>query len=737
MTVIPIGRRLPAALSGGKAAGLGDLIRAGLEVPPGWVVPGDAPVESVRDELAPMLDGRRYAVRSSAREEDSARRSYAGQFATVLGCSGVDEVIRAVAAVRGSRPEAYAAGDGDVPVVVQRMVDPIYSGVSFSRNPVTGLAEVVVEAVEGSSESILAGGATPERWTNRWGEFQAIPEGAVVDRSVIEEVIATTRRLEARHGPIDAEWAWDGSTLWWLQMRPITTADVPVYSNRISREVLPGLIHPLVWSVNIPVVNGAWIDLFTALIGPNRLEPDDLAKRFGCRAYFDMRAVGDVFEALGMPRDLLEVLMGLPGGDERPAFRPGPRVARHLPRMAVMAVRMARYEGELEREVPELEAAFQVMDDDLGGLDDEALAAAVSKLMELTRRAALANIVTPLLMSFTGRRYRKALEGEGIDPLTVDAASGLAALAEYDPAPAIEELADAFDCLDEPARAAVVAGDLSALPGLEEFLERFGHFSESGNDFSVPRWRDKPEVLINTLAARSSVDRNPARRPEHRSRRLVRLRDRAATWRVERERVSSLYTFGYGLFGPVFAEVGRRLAGRGSLTAPDDVWFLTRQEALDLLHGASWDPSPVVADRRREMEEAAGYTMPEVIFGDVFVPAPPPELGDAMRGLATSRGVHRGPARVLTRLEDGGTVRPGDVLVVPFSDVAWTSVFRTAGAVVAEAGGLLSHSSIIARELGIPCVVSVEGATRIPPGSMLIVDGDRGMVHVEGADVEG
>ncbi len=68
------------------------------------------------------------------------------------------------------------------------------------------------------------------------------------------------------------------------------------------------------------------------------------------------------------------------------------------------------------------------------------------------------------------------------------------------------------------------------------------------------------------------------------------------------------------------------------------------------------------------------------------------------------------------------------MLIIPFSDVGWTPLFAKAGAVVAESGGMLSHSSIVAREYGIPCVVSVPGAMRIEDGTMLTVDGYSGEV---------
>lgn len=741
--LVTLGRRVAPARIGGKGAGLTRLIALGQRVPPGVVVPADLALDEARRLLAPLVAEGAWAVRSSAVVEDGAHRSYAGQFLTELDVVGLEDVLAAVERVRASRPAAYddvpdAAGEPIVHVVVQRQVEAVVAGVAFSRNPLTGLAETIVEAVEGSAAALVSGLVTPERWTSRWGEFSTRPTEARVPETVISDVVATTEAIARREGAVDLEWAWDGTTLWWLQLRPITTIDVPVYSNRISREVLPGLITPLVWSVNIPVVNGAWLDLFTRVIGSNDLTPDRLARRIGCRAYFDMRAVGDVFEALGMPRDLLEVLMGLPGGPDRPSFRPGPGVVRHLPRLLGMALRVARYRRELDRTLPRLRAAFEALampPARLAELDDAVLVAGIDRLTVLAREAAFTNILAPLLMNAFGGRYRRALAAAGIDPLTVDPAAGDPTLEALDPGPHLDRLAETYAGLDAATRARVEAGEHDLLPGLDALLERFGHVSESGNDFAVPRWRDRPGSIVASLSERVRAGGAAATRLEHRGdRALARAAARAATWRVARERVSDTYTYGYGLFRPRFLEVGRRLVERGALAAADDVFLLSRDEAIALLVGtdaAPADPATLVAVRRQELEDAAGLELPETVFGDDVVAVRRDRPGGTLQGLATSRGVHRGPARVKRRLDDGGTVRPGEVLVIPYSDVAWTAVLRGASAVVAEAGGMLSHSSIIARELGIPCVVSVDGATRIPAGTTITVDGYGGTVTVE------
>ncbi|MBN1834841.1 MAG: hypothetical protein JW820_03260, partial [Spirochaetales bacterium] len=224
-------RRLPAGI-GAKARNLGFLLRRGFAVPGGWVLAPEvcAPLleaepprdEALRSALAGLLaDAAPYAVRSCAAVEDGSRHSFAGQFRTVLGAQGVDRVAAAVGEVcrssrapevlcylrRSGRPQAPPA----MAVIIQEMVPPVCSGVSFSRNPITGLAEVVVEAVAGSGERLLQDGITPERWVSKWGLWQSRPAQGALPVQVAEQVVRETGRIaRAFRRPADLEWVWDG-----------------------------------------------------------------------------------------------------------------------------------------------------------------------------------------------------------------------------------------------------------------------------------------------------------------------------------------------------------------------------------------------------------------------------------------------------------------------------------------------------------------------------------------------
>jgi pyruvate,water dikinase len=203
---------------------------------------------------------------------------------------------------------------------------------------------------------------------------------------------------------------------------------------------------------------------------------------------------------------------------------------------------------------------------------------------------------------------------------------------------------------------------------------------------------------------------------------------------VYREAIGSLYTFGYGLFRIYFLAIGDYLVQQGLIDSRFDIFYLHLSEIRSSLQGPGTQVGlrDSIAERKRRMDEYRDVILPEVIYGDTQPPAKrSQEEAQVLRGTATSRGYYKGPVKVARGIEDLPRIEEGDVLVVPYSDVGWTPLFGKAGAVVAESGGMLSHSSVIAREYGIPAVVSVHGACQLPEGTVVTVDGYRGLVEVE------
>lgn len=275
--LVPLAEASDAAHFGGKAAGLARLLRAGVPVPGGVVLPPEVPAGEALDAALQawwraLGASPRVAVRSSAVGEDGASASFAGQFETVLGVDSPDALREAVRRVRASAgasaAQRYAQDRGAAPaamaVVLQQQVDAVLSGVLFTRDPVdASRSELLVEFTAGLGDRLVAGEITPARARlSRVGGLQIVDEGddAAAAQALAMRHAAAAAEL-ARHAlamerelgtALDIEWsiARDGRVLL-LQCRPMTTAPpVPrqLWSNANIAENFPGPVVPMLQS---------------------------------------------------------------------------------------------------------------------------------------------------------------------------------------------------------------------------------------------------------------------------------------------------------------------------------------------------------------------------------------------------------------------------------------------------------------------------------------------------------
>jgi phosphoenolpyruvate synthase/pyruvate phosphate dikinase len=204
-----------------------------------------------------------------------------------------------------------------------------------------------------------------------------------------------------------------------------------------------------------------------------------------------------------------------------------------------------------------------------------------------------------------------------------------------------------------------------------------------------------------------------------------------------RERTSLLMSEDSYQMRRVFLALADHLVARGDIGQRDDVFYLTYVEVRQAAEG-KLDANAVrelVTTRKAEMAADAQIELPDTICGD-HVPTRPISADEGQEylvGIGGSSGVAQGYARVLLDpAEAPVTLARSDILVVPFTDVGWTPLFPGIGGIVAETGGQLSHTSIVAREYGLPAVVSVRKATHlIRDGQAVTVDGDRGRVYLK------
>jgi len=312
--IVPLVKADEEALYGGKAVGLGDALRAGLPVPPGIALPGPevdliasgdvAATAALRDAVRPLPTP--LAVRSSAVDEDSAGASFAGQHITVLNVPSADSVEAAVREVWWSANSdsaiTYRKRLGvfvrpSVGVVVQSLLQPETAGVMFTRNPITGADERLIEASWGLGEAVVSGRVIPDSYkVARGGEvlerrpgvkkfaIRSAPDGGTVDEEVaadlVESLCLHDEHLQALSALADdcervygterdIEWAFADGQLYLLQCRAVTR------SAGVAPTVAPAA----------PPVSGeslVHVPLFSDLAGPDR---EAIARLFTRRVF--------------------------------------------------------------------------------------------------------------------------------------------------------------------------------------------------------------------------------------------------------------------------------------------------------------------------------------------------------------------------------------------------------------------------------------------------------------------
>jgi rifampicin phosphotransferase len=294
------------------------------------------------------------------------------------------------------------------------------------------------------------------------------------------------------------------------------------------------------------------------------------------------------------------------------------------------------------------------------------------------------------------------------------------------------------------------------MEGFDSFLAEYGFHGIDELEAAAPKWGTDPAVPLAIIEGlrRAPIERDPRRSSERlaqdrltavaSSRRSVgwpkrKLLDRAlratvlytpAREATKSALVKTVYEACVGLL-----ELARRADING-----DDIFFVTEPELESFLSepGRYGDD---VARRRTLRQTLSELTPPFWFSGEIPDPTTwekretPGEItvpGTTLHGLGVSTGRITGTARVMTDPNDPSALEPGDILIAPETDPAWTPLFLIVAGVVVDVGAQTSHAATIARELGIPAVVGVADATRrIQNGTRITIDGSTGTVDIE------
>ena len=724
---------------------------------------------NLRTEIADgyaALGGGLVAVRSSATAEDLPGAAFAGQQDTYLNVVGGAAVIDAVRRCWGSlwteRAIAYRKRltidpeDVGIAVVIQRMINAEVAGVMFTADPVSGDRKtIMIDASRGLGEAVVSGLVTPDHYRlddqGRVREFQ--PGDLDRTQRLPDHVLVELARLGlavAQHlgRPQDIEWAYADDQVWLLQARPMTALPPPPVKLNAAQRRLGSVLMDYIPVRPYPIDMSTWVPY-----GPAGMMAKVIG-RFGFR---------DAFEGF-LPEDEYGVVDRLVPVSPRPTL--GVLVVPW--RLANLA---RRYDPARWTEDPRF-SDFLAQVDNLAAQDLTMMPWTWLKTMP--RQALdLINPIGELRMDYLPRtgltllRLLIVLHLLGRSALLSDllvthtrttdanrALEALAARAREDP-----ELLDAVGKLDPKA--------LDNFPDFDQeftsYLAEFGH-RETVSPVLVtpPTQGEAPETVLGLIKVLAAEPPRQPGDPDHALSELLRhplLRRRRSRIRIARwvaaARAGMAFRedshFYFLLPLPILRrsllEMGRRLRDVGVLDKPEDVFHL-RLDELEAIEdpaelavsGPSTGSGRMEADKLRgavRTRSARREELADVRLIDPNAVFPRRDGGDALiTGTPASRGTATGPVTVIRGPAEFDRLAPGDVLVCPYTNPAWTTLFQRAAAAVVDSGGPGSHAAIVAREYGIPAVMGTGiGTSTLTDGQLVTVDGSTGRVIA--ADTDG
>jgi phosphohistidine swiveling domain-containing protein len=235
---------------------------------------------------------------------------------------------------------------------------------------------------------------------------------------------------------------------------------------------------------------------------------------------------------------------------------------------------------------------------------------------------------------------------------------------------------------------------------------------------------------------------------------LIRLAGKASAYSEEHNLYCELMAHAFMRRG--YLAMGRRLAAKGTIDVPEDIFMLNPEEIDRVIfapeyhdmrwitrrRNAAWQewrtrPNPPMLTERANPMEAVGMDLLpsgdamaiKIVLGEL--PEAKPEVKADLWGLCGSAGEAEGTARVCFVYEDLKSIQPGDILVCPSTNAAWTPVFAIVSGVITDAGGTLCHAAIIGREYGVPTLVNTrEGTTKIKSGQRIRMDANQGALFI-------
>ncbi|MFM6927777.1 MAG: PEP/pyruvate-binding domain-containing protein [Bdellovibrio sp.] len=752
---------------GGKAATLAHLLQKDFPVPPGSVVFQEP---QSPEEYAPLLEwwakmgSFPVAVRSSASGEDSGDFSYAGQFVTLLHIQSAEDLKAAVKtcfqAVHRTASKTYAShfDQPQIPmhVLVQRMIDSQYSGVFFSVDPRQADSSWLVEVVEGQGEQLVSGQVTPFRFDQN--NSSATPKNWRPE--YLQTIVHWGLKVEKEFGyKVDMEWAIDQDGIFWiLQSRPITAQGAPSNNRktldqewqRLSQQFsldtswdghtfaewtgLPSELTFDLWQRTFKE-NQAF-DLALKFIGyeglGHRSENISLLDRVYGRAYLNLKSLEPVYFGKSPyriephPRPHLEfswnkmtvdTLARAPYGIFKMA-QVAWKIQTGRKDLAIKALQFAKSSSHSDKDAFALKAdcendSLEIQQQKLKSLCDSFSSTVMQGTFLLTL---LIESTTQGILALIEKDLGKKDSSDSLQLLTGTSVQTLASEMNLD----LKKVQDSEERWNS-------------------FLGRYGHRGVGELELSHPRWietkqpqfksgQSKPlatqtNELLEQIIQKISNLRRPIFKQEFAElQKLLQIREE-----IKMEVMKP------------YAQIRWLALNIGSQTKLDkDIFWLNLDEIFTLSPNQDLSELRSLIHQRKQKAQCLKSVDLPMIFSlsdlkKVLTEDPGTIAAETLtKGVSLSSGIAHGIVHVVNNPEEEDLDSWPDnyILVAEATDPGWTPLFEKAKGVIVARGGVLSHCAIVAREMGLPAVGEIRGASHLfKEGERVWIDGNHGTIR--------
>jgi rifampicin phosphotransferase len=732
------------------------------------------------------------ALRSSANGEDSINRSYAGQFLSLMKIESEKKFIQAIKKIAKSTPRDDYAETGKVAmnIIVQRYIEPEYAGVLFTVNPSNGAHDVVIEAVDGHGSKAVDGGDVSVYYYDRISNdirSRRTEKTVALGKDYVTQLSVVSIDIEKLFGvPQDIEWAIAKGRIYILQSRTITSIHyLKAWDNANIGESFPGIVLPLTFSIarrgyELVYKSQAYEGGLTWYqLESHHRSFHDMIGLFNGRIYYNLaswyRFIA-LFPGNNTNQKFLDDQLQTAGDIVYlpPSSYPLRQKFAYYLRLAKRVVVFDREKAHYWRRIEQMVKKY----------NDLPSGKSLQILMQ--RYVFIEKYIVPhmgrsadndfFVMIYHGIMKAKMAKWFGEDSvLATQFIGALHDVISSRQAELLNQIArfvnsdtvatkylneGKYEALDEYLLTTAAKESLAEYRSV--FLHRFAGDQkiESENPllklegfYSMVSAYAKMDDVVFTNRHKKALTAEAKRHKDVLSKLsfMQRLYYRFLLGRLKkhlriREQNRLIRGKMYALLRELFPEVGAVLVESSYIEKPEDVHYLDIEEIFHLIDGSNYgdDMKVIIAGRKaRYKQYQAESTQTRFITTGLTDHTYPRGLllsnrkkhqphKKSLAGTISSPGTVSG--RVIVLDEPVIPNEPFDILVVAHTDPGWTPLIALAKGIIVEHGGILSHAAIVTRELGIPSIIGVEGATsRLHNGMKVTIDSLKSTVDIDQA----